>query len=117
MRRTGSDIYRIDEHIEEVPGPDGKEIQANLGHLYAASRTLFTTAAAVSPASYDYRPVRWTVISQRRPLAILSPWCPRWLDGRVARNEPNKRKARFGAEFDSLSRHVAFGVDGRRLVP
>jgi CDP-diacylglycerol--serine O-phosphatidyltransferase len=96
-------ILPIDEHIEEVPGPDGKKIRHRGIYLLP---NLFTTAALFSGF--------YAIVSAmdgnfaNAAIAIFVAMVLDGLDGRVARM--TNTQSAFGAEFDSLSDMVAFGV-------
>ncbi|MFT6430236.1 MAG: CDP-diacylglycerol--serine O-phosphatidyltransferase [Halopseudomonas sp.] len=96
-------ILPIDEHIEEVPGPDGKKIRHRGIYLLP---NLFTTAALFSGF--------YAIVSAmdgnfaNASIAIFVAMVLDGLDGRVARL--TNTQSAFGAEFDSLSDMVAFGV-------
>lgn len=96
-------LLPIDEHIEEVPGPDGKKIRHKGVYLLP---NLFTTAALFSGF--------YAIVSAmdgnftHAAIAIFVAMVLDGLDGRVARL--TNTQSAFGAEYDSLSDMVAFGV-------
>lgn len=93
----------IDEHIEEVPGPGGEKVRHRGIYLLP---NLFTTAALFSGF--------YAIVSAmdgnfaNASIAIFVAMVLDGLDGRVARL--TNTQSAFGAEFDSLSDMVAFGV-------
>ena len=96
-------LLPIDEHIEEVPGPDGKKVRHRGIYLLP---NLFTTAALFSGF--------YAIVSamngnfSHAAIAIFVAMVLDGLDGRVARL--TNTQSAFGAEYDSLSDMVAFGV-------
>ena len=96
-------LLPIDEHVEEEHGPDGKKIRHRGIYLLP---NLFTTAALFSGF--------YAIISAmdgnfaNASIAIFVAMVLDGLDGRVARM--TNTQSAFGAEFDSLSDMVAFGV-------
>jgi CDP-diacylglycerol---serine O-phosphatidyltransferase len=96
-------LLPIDEHVEEVPGPDGKKVRHKGIYLLP---NLFTTAALFSAF--------YAIISAMdgnfsgAAIAIFVAMVLDGLDGRVARL--TNTQSAFGAEYDSLSDMVAFGV-------
>ena len=96
-------LLPIDEHVEEVPGPDGKKIRHKGIYLLP---NLFTTAALFSGF--------YAIVSAMNDnfahsaIAIFVAMVLDGLDGRVARL--TNTQSAFGAEYDSLSDMVAFGV-------
>lgn len=96
-------LLPIDEHIEEVPGPDGKKVRHRGIYLLP---NLFTTAALFSGF--------YAIVSamngnfSHAAIAIFVAMVLDGLDGRVARM--TNTQSAFGAEYDSLSDMVAFGV-------
>src|SRR5690606_27712853 len=96
-------LLPIDEHIEEVPGPDGKKVRRRGIYLLP---NLFTTAALFSGF--------YAIVSamngnfSHSAIAIFVAMVLDGLDGRVARL--TNTQSAFGAEYDSLSDMVAFGV-------
>lgn len=96
-------LLPIDEHIEEVPGPDGKKVRHKGIYLLP---NLFTTAALFSGF--------YAIVSamngnfSHSAIAIFVAMVLDGLDGRVARM--TNTQSAFGAEYDSLSDMVAFGV-------
>ncbi|MFN3581331.1 MAG: CDP-diacylglycerol--serine O-phosphatidyltransferase [Pseudomonas sp.] len=93
----------IDEHVEEVHGPDGKKTRHRGVYLLP---NLFTTAALfsgfyaiVSAMNGDF---------SNAAIAVFVAMVLDGLDGRVARM--TNTQSAFGAEYDSLSDMVAFGV-------
>ncbi|WP_185268328.1 CDP-diacylglycerol--serine O-phosphatidyltransferase [Halopseudomonas xiamenensis] len=96
-------LLPIDEHIEEVPGPDGRKIRHRGIYLLP---NLFTTAALFSGF--------YAIVSamngnfSHAAIAIFVAMVLDGLDGRVARL--TNTQSAFGAEYDSLSDMVAFGV-------
>ena len=96
-------LLPIDEHIEEVPGPDGKKVRHKGIYLLP---NLFTTAALFSGF--------YAIVSamngnfSHAAIAIFVAMVLDGLDGRVARI--TNTQSAFGAEYDSLSDMVAFGV-------
>jgi len=96
-------LLPIDEHIEEVPGPDGKKIRHKGVYLLP---NLFTTAALFSGF--------YAIVSAmdgnftHAAIAIFVAMVLDGLDGRVARL--TNTQSAFGAEYDSLSDMIAFGV-------
>lgn len=93
----------IDEHVEEVPGPGGEKIRHRGIYLLP---NLFTTAALFSGF--------YAIVSAmdgnfaNASIAIFVAMVLDGLDGRVARL--TNTQSAFGAEYDSLSDMVAFGV-------
>ena len=96
-------LLPIDEHIEESPGPDGKKIRHR--GIYRLPN-LFTTAALFSGF--------YAIVSamdgnfSNAAIAVFVAMVLDGLDGRVARL--TNTQSAFGAEYDSLSDMVAFGV-------
>ena len=96
-------LLPIDEHIEEMPGPDGKKVRHRGIYLLP---NLFTTAALFSGF--------YAIVSAMNgnfphaAIAIFVAMVLDGLDGRVARL--TNTQSAFGAEYDSLSDMVAFGV-------
>lgn len=96
-------LLPIDEHVEEVPGPDGKKVRHKGIYLLP---NLFTTAALFSAF--------YAIVSamdgnfSNAAIAIFVAMVLDGLDGRVARL--TNTQSAFGAEYDSLSDMVAFGV-------
>lgn len=96
-------LLPIDEHIEEMPGPDGKKVRHRGIYLLP---NLFTTAALFSGF--------YAIVSamngnfSHAAIAIFVAMVLDGLDGRVARL--TNTQSAFGAEYDSLSDMVAFGV-------
>ncbi|HDZ55777.1 MAG TPA: CDP-diacylglycerol--serine O-phosphatidyltransferase [Pseudomonas xinjiangensis] len=96
-------LLPIDEHVEEVHGPDGKKIRHKGIYLLP---NLFTTAALFSGF--------YAIVSAmdgnfaNASIAIFVAMVLDGLDGRVARM--TNTQSAFGAEYDSLSDMVAFGV-------
>lgn len=96
-------LLPIDEHIEEAPGPDGKKVRHRGIYLLP---NLFTTAALFSGF--------YAIVSamngnfSHSAIAIFVAMVLDGLDGRVARM--TNTQSAFGAEYDSLSDMVAFGV-------
>lgn len=96
-------LLPIDEHIEEVHGPDGKKVRHKGIYLLP---NLFTTAALFSGF--------YAIVSAmdgnftHAAIAIFVAMVLDGLDGRVARM--TNTQSAFGAEYDSLSDMVAFGV-------
>lgn len=96
-------LLPIDEHVEEVPGPDGKKVRHRGIFLLP---NLFTTAALFSGF--------YAIVSamngnfSHSAIAIFVAMVLDGLDGRVARL--TNTQSAFGAEYDSLSDMVAFGV-------
>lgn len=96
-------LLPIDEHVEEERGPDGKKVRHRGIYLLP---NLFTTAALFSGF--------YAIISAmdgnfaNASIAIFVAMVLDGLDGRVARM--TNTQSAFGAEFDSLSDMVAFGV-------
>lgn len=96
-------LLPIDEHVEEVSGPDGRKVRHKGIYLLP---NLFTTAALftgfyaiVSAMDGDFA---------RAAVAVFIAMVLDGLDGRVARL--TNTQSAFGAEYDSLSDMVAFGV-------
>lgn len=93
----------IDEHVEEVPGPGGEKVRHRGIYLLP---NLFTTAALFSGF--------YAIVSAmdgnfaNASIAIFVAMVLDGLDGRVARL--TNTQSAFGAEYDSLSDMVAFGV-------
>lgn len=96
-------LLPIDEHIEEVNGPDGKKVRHKGIYLLP---NLFTTAALFSGfyAIVSAMDENFT----HAAIAIFVAMVLDGLDGRVARL--TNTQSAFGAEYDSLSDMVAFGV-------
>ncbi|AQZ93560.1 CDP-diacylglycerol--serine O-phosphatidyltransferase [Halopseudomonas phragmitis] len=96
-------LLPIDEHIEEVHGPDGKKVRHKGIYLLP---NLFTTAALFSGF--------YAIVSAmdgnfaHAAIAVFVAMVLDGLDGRVARL--TNTQSAFGAEYDSLSDMVAFGV-------
>ncbi len=96
-------LLPIDEHVEEVPGPDGRKVRHKGIYLLP---NLFTTAALFSGF--------YAIVSAmdgnfaNAAIAIFVAMVLDGLDGRVARL--TNTQSAFGAEYDSLSDMVAFGV-------
>lgn len=96
-------LLPIDEHVEEVHGPDGKKVRHKGIYLLP---NLFTTAALFSGF--------YAIVSAmdgnfaNAAIAIFVAMVLDGLDGRVARM--TNTQSAFGAEYDSLSDMVAFGV-------
>lgn len=96
-------LFPIDEHIEEIAGPDGKKVRHKGIYLLP---NLFTTAALFSGF--------FAIVSAmdgnfaNAAIAIFVAMALDGLDGRVARM--TNTQSAFGAEYDSLSDMVAFGV-------
>lgn len=96
-------LLPIDEHVEEVPGPDGKKVRHKGIYLLP---NLFTTAALFSGF--------YAIVSAmdgnfgHAAVAVFIAMVLDGLDGRVARL--TNTQSAFGAEYDSLSDMVAFGV-------
>ena len=96
-------LLPIDEHIEEMPGPDGKKVRHRGIYLLP---NLFTTAALFSGF--------YAIVSSMNgnfshaAIAIFVALVLDGLDGRVERL--TNTQSAFGAEYDSLSDMVAFGV-------
>jgi CDP-diacylglycerol--serine O-phosphatidyltransferase len=101
--QAAHNMLPIDEHIEEVPGPGGEKIRHRGIYLLP---NLFTTAALFSGF--------YAIVSAmdgnfaNASIAIFVAMVLDGLDGRVARM--TNTQSAFGAEFDSLSDMVAFGV-------
>lgn len=99
----GLSLLPIDEHIEEIAGPDGKKVRHKGIYLLP---NLFTTAALFSGF--------YAIVSAMdghfayAAIAIFVAMVLDGLDGRVARM--TNTQSAFGAEYDSLSDMVAFGV-------
>ncbi|SDT87183.1 CDP-diacylglycerol--serine O-phosphatidyltransferase [Halopseudomonas salegens] len=99
----GLSLFPIDEHVEEIAGPDGKKVRHKGIYLLP---NLFTTAALFSGF--------YAIVSAmdgnfaNAAIAIFVAMVLDGLDGRVARL--TNTQSAFGAEFDSLSDMVAFGV-------
>src|SRR5690606_1368663 len=96
-------LLPIDEHSDAVPGPDAKEVRHR---RTCPPPNLFTTAALfsgfyaiVSAMNVNFSPAA---------IAIFVAMVLDGLDGRVARL--TNTQSAFGAEYDSLSDMVAFGV-------
>ncbi|MCL5041926.1 MAG: CDP-diacylglycerol--serine O-phosphatidyltransferase [Gammaproteobacteria bacterium] len=96
-------LFPIDEHVEEIAGPDGKKVRHKGIYLLP---NLFTTAALFSGF--------FAIVSAmdgnfaNAAIAIFVAMVLDGLDGRVARM--TNTQSAFGAEYDSLSDMVAFGV-------
>ena len=96
-------LLPIDEHVEEVPGPDGNKVRHKGIYLLP---NLFTTAALFSGF--------YAIVSAmdgnftHAAVAIFIAMVLDGLDGRVARL--TNTQSAFGAEYDSLSDMVAFGI-------
>ncbi|UAW97940.1 CDP-diacylglycerol--serine O-phosphatidyltransferase [Halopseudomonas nanhaiensis] len=96
-------LLPIDEHIEEEAGPDGRKVRHKGIYLLP---NLFTTAALFSGF--------YAIVSAmdgnfaNASIAIFVAMVLDGLDGRVARL--TNTQSAFGAEYDSLSDMVAFGV-------
>lgn len=96
-------LLPIDEHVEEVHGPDGRKVRHKGIYLLP---NLFTTAALFSGF--------YAIVSAmdgnfaNAAIAIFVAMVLDGLDGRVARL--TNTQSAFGAEYDSLSDMVAFGV-------
>lgn len=101
--QAAHNMLPIDEHIEEVPGPGGEKVRHRGIYLLP---NLFTTAALFSGF--------YAIVSAmdgnfaNASIAIFVAMVLDGLDGRVARL--TNTQSAFGAEFDSLSDMVAFGV-------
>ncbi|GGD08221.1 CDP-diacylglycerol--serine O-phosphatidyltransferase [Halopseudomonas salina] len=101
--QAAHNMLPIDEHIEEVPGPGGEKVRHRGIYLLP---NLFTTAALFSGF--------YAIVSAmdgnfaNASIAIFVAMVLDGLDGRVARM--TNTQSAFGAEFDSLSDMVAFGV-------
>ncbi|TVP90230.1 MAG: CDP-diacylglycerol--serine O-phosphatidyltransferase [Pseudomonadaceae bacterium] len=99
----GLSLFPIDEHVEEIDGPDGKKVRHKGIYLLP---NLFTTAALFSGF--------FAIVSAmdgnfaNAAIAIFVAMVLDGLDGRVARM--TNTQSAFGAEYDSLSDMVAFGV-------
>ena len=96
-------LFPIDEHIEEIAGPDGKKIRHKGIYLLP---NLFTTAALFSGFFAIVSAMDGNFASAA--IAIFVAMVLDGLDGRVARM--TNTQSAFGAEYDSLSDMVAFGV-------
>lgn len=102
-RDAAHNMLPIDEHIEEVHGPGGEKVRHRGIYLLP---NLFTTAALFSGF--------YAIVSAmdgnfaNASIAIFVAMVLDGLDGRVARL--TNTQSAFGAEFDSLSDMVAFGV-------
>lgn len=96
-------LLPIDEHIEEVPGPDGKKVRHRGIYLLP---NLFTTAALFSGFYAIVSAMNGSF--SHAAIAIFVAMVLDGLDGRVARL--TNTQSAFGAEYDSLSDMVAFGV-------
>lgn len=98
-----SSMLPIDEHVEESHGPDGKKVRHKGIYLLP---NLFTTAALFSGF--------YAIVSAmdgnfaHAAVAVFVAMVLDGLDGRVARL--TNTQSAFGAEYDSLSDMVAFGV-------
>ncbi|MEH6566749.1 MAG: CDP-diacylglycerol--serine O-phosphatidyltransferase [Halopseudomonas sp.] len=96
-------LLPIDEHVEESHGPDGKKVRHKGIYLLP---NLFTTAALFSGF--------YAIVSamdgnfSHAAVAVFVAMVLDGLDGRVARL--TNTQSAFGAEYDSLSDMVAFGV-------
>ncbi|MEH6493295.1 CDP-diacylglycerol--serine O-phosphatidyltransferase [Halopseudomonas sp.] len=96
-------LLPIDEHVEESHGPDGKKVRHKGIYLLP---NLFTTAALFSGF--------YAIVSAmdgnfaHAAVAVFVAMVLDGLDGRVARL--TNTQSAFGAEYDSLSDMVAFGV-------
>ena len=96
-------LLPIDEHVEESSGPDGKKVRHKGVYLLP---NLFTTAALFSGF--------YAIVSAmdgnftHAAVAVFVAMVLDGLDGRVARL--TNTQSAFGAEYDSLSDMVAFGV-------
>lgn len=96
-------LLPIDEHVEESSGPDGKKVRHKGVYLLP---NLFTTAALFSGF--------YAIVSAmdgnftHAAIAVFVAMVLDGLDGRVARL--TNTQSAFGAEYDSLSDMVAFGV-------
>ncbi|MGI3131763.1 CDP-diacylglycerol--serine O-phosphatidyltransferase [Halopseudomonas pachastrellae] len=96
-------LLPIDEHVEEVSGPDGNKVRYKGIYLLP---NLFTTAALFSGF--------YAIVSAmdgnftHAAVAIFIAMVLDGLDGRVARL--TNTQSAFGAEYDSLSDMVAFGI-------
>jgi CDP-diacylglycerol--serine O-phosphatidyltransferase len=96
-------LLPIDEHVEEVSGPDGRKIRHKGIYLLP---NLFTTAALFSGF--------YAIVSAmdgnftHAAVAIFIAMVLDGLDGRVARL--TNTQSAFGAEYDSLSDMVALGI-------
>ena len=96
-------LLPIDEHVEEESGPDGRKVRHKGIYLLP---NLFTTAALFSGF--------YAIVSAmdgnfaNASIAIFVAMVLDGLDGRVARL--TNTQSAFGAEYDSLSDMVAFGV-------
>lgn len=96
-------LLPIDEHVEETHGPDGKKVRHKGVYLLP---NLFTTAALFSGF--------YAIVSAmdgnftHAAVAVFVAMVLDGLDGRVARL--TNTQSAFGAEYDSLSDMVAFGV-------
>lgn len=101
--QAAHNMLPIDEHIEEVPGPGGEKVRHRGIYLLP---NLFTTAALFSGF--------YAIVSAmdgnfaNASIAIFVAMVLDGLDGRVARM--TNTQSAFGAEYDSLSDMVAFGV-------
>ena len=98
-----SSMLPIVEHVEESHGPDGKKVRHKGIYLLP---NLFTTAALFSGF--------YAIVSAmdgnfaHAAVAVFVAMVLDGLDGRVARL--TNTQSAFGAEYDSLSDMVAFGV-------
>ncbi|MCL4125605.1 UNVERIFIED_CONTAM: hypothetical protein GTU68_006860 [Idotea baltica] len=103
VKKTGEDLLPIAEHEEEVHEADGSKVRHKgiylLPNLFTTANLLAGFYAIISGINGDFYTAAATVFVAM----VLDS-----LDGRVARL--TNTQSAFGAEYDSLSDMVAFGL-------